>query len=384
MQPIKRLLPLLAASAGIGCSSVTVPVPRLFGPGKPPPEGPQVHAKADGYKARWAMLASGPGVAQGHTIAEGTRLWLRLLPKSLPKGGLESGAPVGLKFQAVTLGVQAQNDRRLIAPGSVLDGEVIEASPLQEQPFKPARLRLYFYRLTDAAEGRGVPVKACVVEAPGWETSSGGVILGHVGIRLGVGEWLAVRLLEEVEVQLEQNVWGIGVTGTQWVGDRLRVTSILPRSSAADAGLSIGDEIVEISGEKLQDYNPWVLMNGNAGDVVTLKVLKNGRGKPVKVRCRHGVEISEGLGLVLRQSAEGPRVAKIAPDSPAERAGIPIGSLIVHASADTCIGLDAPACAKLLHRRAGAPIDVGYRPPGSQEEKRVILRAAKIIKVREP
>jgi sigma-B regulation protein RsbU (phosphoserine phosphatase) len=66
------------------------------------------------------------------------------------------------------------------------------------------------------------------------------------------------------------------------------VTSVPPGSPAEQAGFRLGDQIVAINGQRLENLEPFyqVLSRGKPGDVVTLSVERSGAPTPLKLYAR--------------------------------------------------------------------------------------------------
>ena len=366
----KKAWPLLIFLCGNIASAASKPAPVL---------NPRAQAKAAAIKQQWKNLAAQPLSPHGIPFEKGSTFWVKLTAKGLPKEGLTSSSPVGQQFFGIAAGFVV-HDRCLVANGSHVYGEVLESRPFQENPFIPAHLKLFFYKLEDATEKKPVPIEAVVAQVEGLDVSSGGTLLGYKDIRLEDGDWISVKLLKTVALNLQKQVRGIGVWG-DWTNGQFRLTRVDRGSSAADQKLDIGDAVVEMDGKKLDKNSPWDLLYGEPDSSLSLRVLKAGKGKPVKVKCVRGVHIWEGLGMRFKKSSKGFKIVRIIPDSPVDRKKIPLESLIMGVNNRDLSGLSKAEFEKLLPKRTGGKITISYLPPGSNKPVSVELTAAKVTEV---
>lgn len=110
------------------------------------------------------------------------------------------------------------------------------------------------------------------------------------------------------------------------------ISAVVPGSPAADAGLRQGDTIVAVNGQNVQNDYPALskILRDNAGQSVTLTVVRNGRPlDPIQATPRRNPPAGQGaLGIAL-DGWLGLRVASVAPDSVADRAGVRAGDVLV-------------------------------------------------------
>jgi len=120
------------------------------------------------------------------------------------------------------------------------------------------------------------------------------------------------------------------------------ITNIVPKSAAEDAGLEVGDIIVEVNGKKVDDASELRNTIGlmRSGDEVDVKYVRNSRTRSTKALLGQaqsqqltGADIHPGLeGAVFAEASttsdDGVEVAEVAPGSPAAQRGLRPGDII--------------------------------------------------------
>jgi serine protease Do len=162
--------------------------------------------------------------------------------------------------------------------------------------------------------------------------------------------WLGVQ----IQPVTDEIAAGLGLEGTKGV----LVADILPDGPAAGSDLKAGDVIVRAGGQVMEDYKdlPKLIAATEAGTTMRLDIVRDGKPATVSITIGSMPEdetlakndaspaANEGerrLGLYLApltpeirsqngiaDGAEGVFVAKVQSNSPAERAGIEVGSVI--------------------------------------------------------
>jgi carboxyl-terminal processing protease len=83
----------------------------------------------------------------------------------------------------------------------------------------------------------------------------------------------------------------------------------------------------------------------------------------------------EGVGLTVNEVPRGLRVAAVFPDSPAKRAGIDVGSLIVAVEGRSIAGVPADVSTARIKGRRGTEVELRVIPPGGSPRDVTLERA---------
>jgi serine protease Do len=142
------------------------------------------------------------------------------------------------------------------------------------------------------------------------------------------------------------------------------VTSIVPGSPAAEVGLKTGDVITKIDGQKIPAASDVVdyVSSKTIGGKVHVEYLREGKSQSADITLRElpGEDQSTGgeVGVALQTvteplarslgippSTRGAAVAEVKPDSPAARAGLQPGDVIVEVNRRPVVSADAAVAA---------------------------------------
>ena len=159
--------------------------------------------------------------------------------------------------------------------------------------------------------------------------------------------------------------------------DGLRVAAVVPGSPAERAGLRAGDVLAAVDGRPLAGLAGLARLLGAfdpyaSGADVTL--IRGGERTTVRVVLPARAGAPSLLGESLEETADGLRVAAVAPGSPAERAGLRAGDVL--AAVDGRPLADASALAAAL---IGAD-----RDPAAAEAALELVRGGERLTVRVP
>ncbi len=135
---------------------------------------------------------------------------------------------------------------------------------------------------------------------------------------------------------LNRGILGVTPQGTDEYSQPPKLATIMPESTAAKAGIKVGDVITEIDGHSVHNYAQvrHALGSKYEGDVVTVKVLRGTEEKVFKDLHLGGVQAAYGLAILgflpMRDDpALGVEVRYIYPKGPADAAGVKEGDRIM-------------------------------------------------------
>ena len=195
------------------------------------------------------------------------------------------------------------------------------------------------------SQGRLIGVNAAIV-------SSGG---GNIGIAYSIPSNLAVQVTNQLIVHGEVKRGAVGIEMTkvdeeasEKVGinhwDGALVASVRADSEAEQAGLQAGDVIVSFNGRKVKTPNAlrtWIGVSMPGKPYPLTYIRKDGIETTVEIQVRafksQSIETLEQLGAFVRPTSaqdniashvSGVYVSRVAPNSPAERAGLDVGDVI--------------------------------------------------------
>ncbi len=176
---------------------------------------------------------------------------------------------------------------------------------------------------------------------------------GNVGIGFAVPTKIASSIMNQILDfgEIRRGLLGVGIQTIDAemakaldtnVESGALITNIVPESAAEEAGLEVGDIIVEVNKEKVAGASDLRNKIGllRSGDQVDLKYVRNKKTRSTKAllgqalgRQLTGADIHPGLdGAVFATSSttsdEGVEVAEVEPGSPAAQRGLRPGDLI--------------------------------------------------------
>ncbi len=176
---------------------------------------------------------------------------------------------------------------------------------------------------------------------------------GNVGIGFAVPTEIASSIMRQILDfgEIRRGLLGVGIQTIDAenaealesnVDKGVLITNIVPKSAAEEAGLEVGDIIVEVNGKNVDDAaelrNTIGLMR--SGDEVAIKYVRDSRNRSTKALLGQaqsqqltGADIHPGLeGAVFAEASttsdNGIEVAEVAPGSPAAQRGLRPGDII--------------------------------------------------------
>lgn len=240
-------------------------------------------------------------------------------------------------------------------------------------------------------------------------------IFSRTGGNIGIGFAIPINLARELIPQLREK--GRVIRG--WLGVKIQkvtpeiaehfgmekpegalVAEVIPGTPAEDAGLQVGDVIVEFDGQKVRESNdlPRIVARTRPGKKVRVKVLREKRLKTIEVEVGElkeeetvvaGREADYGLrvqtltpqiaeSLDLQPGTKGVIITAVEPGSSADDAGLRRGDVILEVNRkpvenESEFWRELRKAGKeqsvlLLVRRADGTLFLAMRPPKKQED----------------
>ena len=123
---------------------------------------------------------------------------------------------------------------------------------------------------------------------------------------------------------------GIVMVGTEYPIVRAVIGEVLPDRPAARAGLQVGDQIVRVGNERIEDFNDLrLVITMNAGTPLEVEYLRGNERRttvitPEREQTEYGPVGRAGVRPLLD-----PIIGRVSPGSPADKAGLRTGDRIV-------------------------------------------------------
>ncbi len=159
---------------------------------------------------------------------------------------------------------------------------------------------------------------------------------------------------------------GVGTISTTKIG------GFPPQSPLKEAGLEIGDRIIEINGVEMREWN----------DIY--KRLEHLKGKTLKIKIERAEQIKEFQIEPLRMSVDSllfnfweARIGEIKPDSPAERAGLKKGDLITSVEGEKIDQWED--LAEIIHKNPGRQLRVTWMRDGKTFQARIRPDSSQVL-----
>ncbi len=164
----------------------------------------------------------------------------------------------------------------------------------------------------------------------------------------------------------------------------LKVVRVVPNSPAATAGIEVGDVLVGANGQSLdsEDQLEAAFRNSRGSLQLTVRDVRSGREASVTVRSAAGTGMrpesaprARPLGVTTQLAFYGDqavvKVTAVEPDSPAQRAGIAPGLLILTANGQR---VESPEALSNIERSSSGSLALRVVDPETRRESTVAVR----------
>lgn len=184
----------------------------------------------------------------------------------------------------------------------------------------------------------------------------------------------------------------LAMVGTEQLVTKPIIGEVIPGKAAAKAGLQVGDRIVRMKGQPIDEFEDLrIVVSMNAGTPLEVVYVRNGvtrttRLTPERENSDYGPVGRAGIAPFID-----PLVGRVDPTSPAAKAGLRAGDRIVVANgkaisdmsqyADVVVAAkNQPVTMRVL--RGNTPIDVKIGPSAdAQDQMRGIIPPTKVLKL---
>lgn len=144
---------------------------------------------------------------------------------------------------------------------------------------------------------------------------------------------------------LQPGLLGVSLKGTDIYEDPAIVAACPAKSPAAEAGIKVGDEIVQVDGQTIvrQAQLRHALGAHYAGEKVKIQVKRKGQTKDFEVTLVEKLipYIHPFLGILPRRDSERAVIRYVYPESPAAKAGLKAGDTIISLDGENMESADA-------------------------------------------
>ncbi|MFA6029528.1 MAG: PDZ domain-containing protein [Elusimicrobiota bacterium] len=316
-------------------------------------------------------------------IAAGESLWIRF-PKGIPRTVSEGDVLEGETSSPMT--TDANLDFLAIPPGSRVWAQAISV----KDSGKEVLLRLHVFKIA-LAGGHSYPCSALLVDASGdpslLRVSRGGTIVAapsDADLTLAAPDRSYLMRLTEPLTTYEAREFYLSGPGLWFKtsGDAksrtFEVTRVIDKRSAEQAGIRVGDRLMSVDG-KSADKAPFqeaiARLYGPAGTSVSVRFMHAGETRGVSASLLRGAVWRSGLGLTVRRDGGSVLVRKTLPDSPAAKAGVKEGDVLLSFGKTDAAGLSEEDLRTRLREELGTENAPTFQTPGKSPRKVPLTRA---------
>jgi serine protease Do len=323
-------------------------------------------ARPRGYKTESLgsgviLDASGIVVTNDHVISGASRIWVTTADGRELEAKLE-GADADNDLAVLTVDAKNLKAVKIGTTADLMIGETVIAigNPFGLSNTVTTGIVSAVHRTVKGESGRNYSdfLQTDAAINPG---NSGGALVNVLGELIGINTAIvggantigfaipidrARRVVDELLHYGEvKSVWlglrgtsvSLGVTRSGARGQGLRVRSVYPNSPAARAGLEPGDVVVGIDGRLVEGRDDFdtALASAGTGRALVVDFRREGQERTARLTTERtpddlGLEIlRRELGVVVRDTRNGPMVSAVTRNSPADGKGLDRGDLLL-------------------------------------------------------
>ena len=320
------------------------------------------------------------------SVPAGETLWISFpkgVPRTLSEGDIIEGevsTPMAMDSSLDYLAVPVRSRvwAQVVAAPSVLGSALA--------------LRLHIYKLA-LAGGHTYPCSASIADISGEQTllrvsGGGSLVAAPSATDIYVAEParnFQIRFLQPLTIHESRDFFRAGpglwfkTANAVGKGKTFEITRVFDKRAAQYAGLRVGDRIIAIEGRSVERYSfPEALdrLYGKPGSLVDVRVLRSGALKGETFSLKRGMLFQTGLGLTVRKDSDSVVVKKVLPESPAAKAEILEGDVLLGLGTLEAASLSDEELRAKLRQDMTGPNAPTFQRPDQPPRKIPLVRAS--------